>query len=178
MSTRVSKFLFFHTPLLWIHSVSLSLRDLAARNCLVGENHVVKVADFGLSRLMTGDTYTAHAGAKFPIKWTAPESLAYNTFSIKSDVWGKKHIPILWIHPWCKCSFISNISDTSCSFWCAALGNCHLWHVSIPWNRLVSSVRPPGERLPHGTARRMSTQSLWTHESMWVVAREALHQAG
>lgn len=64
-------------------------RDLAARNCLVGENHVVKVADFGLSRLMTGDTYTAHAGAKFPIKWTAPESLAYNTFSIKSDVWGK-----------------------------------------------------------------------------------------
>lgn len=65
------------------------LRDLAARNCLVGENHVVKVADFGLSRLMTGDTYTAHAGAKFPIKWTAPESLAYNTFSIKSDVWGE-----------------------------------------------------------------------------------------
>lgn len=64
-------------------------RDLAARNCLVGENHLVKVADFGLSRLMTGDTYTAHAGAKFPIKWTAPESLAYNKFSIKSDVWGR-----------------------------------------------------------------------------------------
>lgn len=68
---------------------SVSCRDLAARNCLVGENHLVKVADFGLSRLMTGDTYTAHAGAKFPIKWTAPESLAYNKFSIKSDVWGK-----------------------------------------------------------------------------------------
>lgn len=67
----------------------LVFRDLAARNCLVGENHLVKVADFGLSRLMTGDTYTAHAGAKFPIKWTAPESLAYNKFSIKSDVWGK-----------------------------------------------------------------------------------------
>lgn len=67
----------------------VSCRDLAARNCLVGENHLVKVADFGLSRLMTGDTYTAHAGAKFPIKWTAPESLAYNKFSIKSDVWGK-----------------------------------------------------------------------------------------
>lgn len=25
-------------------------RDLAARNCLVGENYVVKVADFGLAR--------------------------------------------------------------------------------------------------------------------------------
>lgn len=56
---------------------------------------MVKVADFGLSRLMTGDTYTAHAGAKFPIKWTAPESLAYNTFSIKSDVWGQSFSPDL-----------------------------------------------------------------------------------
>lgn len=65
-------------------------RDLAARNCLVGENHLVKVADFGLSRLMTEETYIAHVGAKFPIKWTAPESLAYNKFSIKSDVWGKQ----------------------------------------------------------------------------------------
>lgn len=58
-------------------------RDLAARNCLVGDNHLVKVADFGLARLMRDDTYTAHAGAKFPIKWTAPEGLAYNKFSTK-----------------------------------------------------------------------------------------------
>lgn len=75
-------------------------RDLAARNCLVGENHLVKVADFGLSRLMTGDTYTAHAGAKFPIKWTAPESLAYNKFSIKSDVWGEARLPELVAPSW------------------------------------------------------------------------------
>jgi len=27
-------------------------RDLAARNCLVGKNNVVKVADFGLARLV------------------------------------------------------------------------------------------------------------------------------
>ncbi|KAI1702901.1 protein tyrosine kinase domain-containing protein [Ditylenchus destructor] len=62
-------------------------RDLAARNCLVADEHVVKVADFGLARFMREDTYTAQAGAKFPIKWTAPEGLAYNTFSTKSDVW-------------------------------------------------------------------------------------------
>ena len=48
---------------------------------------MVKVADFGLSRLMTGDTYTAHAGAKFPIKWTAPEAALFCRFTIQSDVW-------------------------------------------------------------------------------------------
>lgn len=53
----------------------------------MADGHVVKVADFGLARFMTEDTYTARAGAKFPIKWTAPEGLAYNTFSSKSDVW-------------------------------------------------------------------------------------------
>lgn len=63
-------------------------RDLAARNCLVSDNHLVKVADFGLTRrVQPGDIYTAHVGAKFPIKWTAPEGLAYNKFSSKSDVW-------------------------------------------------------------------------------------------
>ena len=32
-----------------------------------------QVADFGLARLIREDTYTAQPGAKFPIKWTAPE---------------------------------------------------------------------------------------------------------
>ena len=49
-------------------------RDLAARNCLVGENQLVKVADFGLARLINPadnpdgaeSAYTAHVGAKFP----------------------------------------------------------------------------------------------------------------
>ena len=26
-------------------------------------------------------------GAKFPIKWTAPEAINYGSFTIKSDVW-------------------------------------------------------------------------------------------
>ena len=79
----------------YLESKSFIHRDLAARNCLVGDNQLVKVADFGLARLVktrdnetdADDTYTAHIGAKFPIKWTAPEGLAYNKFSSKSDVW-------------------------------------------------------------------------------------------
>lgn len=81
MATQISSGMAYLEAKNYIH------RDLAARNCLVGENHLVKVADFGLARLMRDDTYTAHAGAKFPIKWTAPEGLAYNKFSTKSDVW-------------------------------------------------------------------------------------------
>ena len=49
---------------------------------------IIKIADFGLSRLIeTNEVYTAKKGGKFPIKWTAPEAIAYNRFSIKSDVW-------------------------------------------------------------------------------------------
>ena len=62
-------------------------RDLAARNVLVGEGNMCKVADFGLARLIKEDIYKVHAAAKFPIKWTAPEAILYNHFSIKSDVW-------------------------------------------------------------------------------------------
>ena len=62
-------------------------RDLAARNILVGEGNICKVADFGLARLIEDDEYNAHQGAKFPIKWTAPEAALYQKFTIKSDVW-------------------------------------------------------------------------------------------
>ena len=62
-------------------------RDLAARNVLVGEGNIVKIADFGLARVIIDDEYTAREGAKFPIKWTAPEAALFNRFSIKSDVW-------------------------------------------------------------------------------------------
>ena len=62
-------------------------RDLAAKNILVGEHNICKVADFGLARVIKEEIYEAHTGAKFPIKWTAPEAAMYNRFTIKSDVW-------------------------------------------------------------------------------------------
>lgn len=62
-------------------------RDLAARNILVGNKNVVKICDFGLSRIIDEGEYNARAGAKFPIKWTSPEAALFNKFTIKSDVW-------------------------------------------------------------------------------------------
>ena len=41
-----------------------------------------QVADFGLARLIREDTYTAQPGAKFPIKWTAPEVITIIIFII------------------------------------------------------------------------------------------------
>ena len=37
-------------------------RDVRAANMLVGKNNTVKVADFGLARVLDDDEYTAHAG--------------------------------------------------------------------------------------------------------------------
>lgn len=68
-------------------------RDLAARNVLVGEKEgaipSVRVADFGLAKMFNEDyaVYISQPGGKLPIKWTAPEALLNNTFSVKSDVW-------------------------------------------------------------------------------------------
>ncbi|XP_055885177.1 tyrosine-protein kinase SRK2-like [Biomphalaria glabrata] len=61
-------------------------RDLAARNILVGENNIVKVADFGLARILDSEEYNPQ-GSRFPIKWTAPEAALRQKFSVKSDVW-------------------------------------------------------------------------------------------
>uniref|UniRef100_A0AAX7VR42 receptor protein-tyrosine kinase n=1 Tax=Astatotilapia calliptera TaxID=8154 RepID=A0AAX7VR42_ASTCA len=67
-------------------------RDLAARNILVNSNLVCKVSDFGLSRVLEDDPEAATGtylspGGKIPIRWTAPEAIAYRKFTTASDVW-------------------------------------------------------------------------------------------
>ncbi|XP_013861652.1 ephrin type-A receptor 2a [Austrofundulus limnaeus] len=73
----------------YLSDMSYVHRDLAARNVLVNSNLECKVSDFGLSRVLEDDaegTYTTRGG-KIPIRWTAPEAIAYRKFTSASDVW-------------------------------------------------------------------------------------------
>lgn len=69
-------------------STCLCFRDLAARNCLVGDNSVLKISDFGMSRQEDDGIYSSSGLKQIPIKWTAPEALNY----------GKCLTPP-WFHP-------------------------------------------------------------------------------
>ncbi|XP_067301453.1 ephrin type-B receptor 4b isoform X1 [Pseudorasbora parva] len=75
----------------YLCEMSFVHRDLAARNILVNSNLVCKVSDFGLSRFLTENssdpTYTSSLGGKIPIRWTAPEAIAFRKFTSASDVW-------------------------------------------------------------------------------------------
>uniref|UniRef100_A0A674PI18 receptor protein-tyrosine kinase n=1 Tax=Takifugu rubripes TaxID=31033 RepID=A0A674PI18_TAKRU len=75
----------------YLAEMSYVHRDLAARNILVNSNLVCKVSDFGLSRYLEEDasdsTYTSSLGGKIPVRWTAPEGIAYRKFTSASDVW-------------------------------------------------------------------------------------------
>ena len=82
-------------------------RDLAARNCLVcffshflllfvdillliqvGQNMVVKISDFGLSRdIYAADYYRMQTKSLVPLRWMPPESIFFGKFSGESDVW-------------------------------------------------------------------------------------------
>ncbi|XP_004673844.1 PREDICTED: tyrosine-protein kinase FRK [Condylura cristata] len=74
----------------YLESQNYIHRDLAARNVLVGEHNTYKVADFGLARVFKVDNedfYESKHDIKLPVKWTAPEAICTNKFTIKSDVW-------------------------------------------------------------------------------------------
>ncbi|XP_050552590.1 focal adhesion kinase 1 isoform X5 [Spodoptera frugiperda] len=75
------------TALSYLESKKFVHRDIAARNVLVSTPTCVKLADFGLSKMVEDKSYYKASRGKLPIKWMAPESINFRRFTSASDVW-------------------------------------------------------------------------------------------
>ena len=79
----------------YLSSLGIIHRDLACRNVLVGDDKILKVSDFGMSRFLPPDeVYVPTSHGPLPLRWMAIEALFYRHFSTKTDVWS--YGVVLW----------------------------------------------------------------------------------
>ncbi|GMR58123.1 hypothetical protein PMAYCL1PPCAC_28318, partial [Pristionchus mayeri] len=78
----------------FLHDKKCVHRDLAARNCLISNKGKIKIADFGLSKVMDAgqaeepEDAAKSSNAQVPVRWMAPETLKRPAlFTNHSDVW-------------------------------------------------------------------------------------------
>jgi len=90
----------------YLSSLKFVHRDLATRNCMLDENLVCRISDFGLSRdvidkdyyLVPRTTVTKEKNGqiiqipprRLPIRWLSPESIESSKYTIQSDVVRRK----------------------------------------------------------------------------------------
>lgn len=86
----------------YLSSLKFVHRDLATRNCMLDENLVCRISDFGLSRdVIDRDYYLVPRTAvtkekdgqviqipprRLPIRWLSPESIESSKYTVQSDV--------------------------------------------------------------------------------------------
>lgn len=75
--------------MLFLSSKQFVHRDLACRNCLVSVNSQIKIADFGMSRMVAAreDYYQASVDAALPFRWMSVEAMQQMKFTLRSDIW-------------------------------------------------------------------------------------------
>ncbi|XP_046997126.1 discoidin domain-containing receptor tyrosine kinase B-like [Schistocerca americana] len=72
----------------YLETLNFVHRDLATRNCLVGEGYQVKVCDFGThNELYEADYCKVDGVTGLPVRWMAWESVLQGQYTTKSDVW-------------------------------------------------------------------------------------------
>uniref|UniRef100_A0A914VDW9 Protein kinase domain-containing protein n=1 Tax=Plectus sambesii TaxID=2011161 RepID=A0A914VDW9_9BILA len=71
----------------FLHSKEVVHRDLALRNIFLTSDYIVKIGDFGLSRLTISGSYQKCQHPRLPLKWTAPEVFFDNSVPIESDLY-------------------------------------------------------------------------------------------
>ena len=72
----------------YLSSLKVVHRDLACRNILIGEGKILRITDFGMSRMVSmDDVYVKTSKGRLPLKWMAIESIIDREFTSASDVW-------------------------------------------------------------------------------------------
>eukprot|EP01119_Soliformovum_irregulare_P025871 TRINITY_DN9694_c0_g1_i1.p2 TRINITY_DN9694_c0_g1~~TRINITY_DN9694_c0_g1_i1.p2 ORF type:complete len:263 (-),score=33.97 TRINITY_DN9694_c0_g1_i1:94-882(-) len=110
----------------YLHEKNILHRDIALRNVLIGGtpgNYLVKLSDFGLSRLLSKDVHVAHQDS-IPVRWSCPESLTEGVYTKASDVWAFG--VLLWEMLTLGDNPFSNMSNRQCYHYLVAGGRLEL----------------------------------------------------
>jgi serine/threonine protein kinase len=73
--------------LAYLSSQGIVHKDVALRNCVRGQNRVVKIASFGIGSKIYPEAYYFLHGRVLPLRWMPPESISHDVFATPSDIW-------------------------------------------------------------------------------------------